>query len=273
MVKQLSIKETQEELNASGIETSPLEAFAYPDTADGITYDWHFHTRHQLLYAFSGTLRVETGSGLFLLPPQRAVWIPAGVTHRTTLNKVHSGAIFFVPHLVPTKIKEVRIISAAPIVREMVQYAMRWTINHDPEDEVANAYFKTLGLLCAEWLKEEMPFRLPAAKTQQIARAMDFTLENLSATVDEVAKAAALSPRQFRRRFVTETGIAWQEFRLHARMLRAMELLVEPLASVTGAAYAVGFNSLSAFAKAFTLFVGETPSVYRERAKGRHHDK
>jgi len=269
MVRQLSVRETQEELDTIGIEASPLAAFAYLDTADGITYDWHSHTRHQLLYAFSGTLRVEAGSGFYLLPPLRAVWIPAGVMHRTTLNKVHSGAIFFAPPLVPTTIIEVRIILAAPIVREMVQYAMRWTINRDPEDEVANTYFKTFGMLCAEWLKEEMPFRLPAARTKQIASAMDFTLENLpTASVEEAARTAALSPRQFRRRFLTEAGITWQEFRLHARMLRAMEMLVEPQVNVTDAAYSVGFNSLSAFAKTFALFTGETPSVYRERAKG-----
>jgi AraC-like DNA-binding protein len=42
-----------------------------------------------------------------------------------------------------------------------------------------------------------------------------------------------------------------------------MELLVAPDANITGVAYAVGFNSLSAFAKSFTLFTGETPSAFR----------
>jgi AraC-like DNA-binding protein len=269
MVKRLTNSETQEYIDASGIEASPLESFAYLDSADGITYDWHSHSRHQLLYAFSGTLRVEADSGLYLLPPQRAMWIPAGVMHRTTLNKVHSGSVFFHPELVPTTINEVRIISVAPIVREMVLFAMRWPVNRDCNDAIANSFFKTFGLLCSGWLEEEMPFRLPASQSKQIAAAMEYTLENLeSATVEEAAKAAALSPRHFRRRFAEETGIVWRQFRLHARILRAMELLTEPHANITNVAYSVGFNSLSAFAKSFALIARETPSAYRERVKG-----
>lgn len=46
-------------------------------------------------------------------------------------------------------------------------------------------------------------------------------------------------------------------------MLRAMELLVEPRANITAVAYEVGFNSLSAFAKGFARFTGQTPSEFR----------
>ena len=50
-----------------------------------------------------------------------------------------------------------------------------------------------------------------------------------------------------------------------ARMMRAMELLAEPRASVSATAYAVGFASLGAFTTAFTERCGETPSAYRAR--------
>lgn len=268
MVKRLTQEETRQQIGAIGIEAASADAFAYLDRADKVTYDWHAHSRHQLLYAFSGTLRLEAESGLFLLPPQRAAWIPARVAHRTTLNNVSSGAVFFAPSLVPTAVASVRIIPASSLVREMVLYAMRWPVDRDPADAVANAYFTTLGLLCGEWLGEEMPFRLPAAQTDQVAAAIDYTLADLeTATLEGAAHAAALSPRQFRRRFMAETGISWREFRLHARMLRAMELLVEPKARITEVAYAVGFNSLSAFAKSFLLFTSETPSAYRDRVR------
>jgi len=267
MVKTLTQEETKEQLEALGIETSPLESFAFLDQADNIRYDWHAHKRHQLLYAFSGTLRLEAENGLYLLPPQRAVWIPARVLHRTTLQKVRSGSVFLAPLLVPTEIARVRIISAAPIVREMVRYALRWPSTRDPDDLLANAWFRTMGLLCAEWIRDEMPFHLPAARTDQVARAIEYTLQNLeSATMEAAAKAAALSERHFRRRFDMETGIAWRLFLHQARMLRAMELLAEADANITDVSYAVGFNSLSAFAKSFALFSGQLPSKYRRFA-------
>ena len=265
MVKKLSPQETSGQLAAIGIDTSPAAAFAFMDTADDIVYGWHSHSRHQLLYAFSGTLRLEVDRAMYLLPPQRAAWIPAGVQHRTTLNHVRSGAVFFAPGLVPQGVNQVRIIPATPLVKEMILFAMRWPVSRDPDDVVANAYFKTLGLLCGEWIREEMPFRLPRGRGR-IAAAMDYTLSNLeNVTSRRHNPAAFLSPRHLRRRFLSKTGISWRQFRLHARMLRAMELLVEPEATITAVAYAVGFNSLSAFAKSFVLFTSEAPSAYRKR--------
>jgi AraC-like DNA-binding protein/mannose-6-phosphate isomerase-like protein (cupin superfamily) len=264
MFKELSQAETREQLDVRGIDTSSLEAFAYLDSDLNIRYDWHAHERHQLMYAFSGTLRLEAEAGIYLLPPQRAAWIPAGVRHRTTLHNVLSGSVFFAPKLVPAEQTAVRIIPAAPLVREMVQYALRWPPDREPDDGLAAAFFKTLGLLCLEWIKEEVPFRLPAAKSRQIASAIEYTLQNLAeATIEGAAGAAALSPRQFRRRFQAECAIGWRQFHHQAQMLRAMELLVSPQATVTDVAYTVGFNSLSAFAKSFSRFTGQSPKEFR----------
>jgi AraC-like DNA-binding protein len=49
-------------------------------------------------------------------------------------------------------------------------------------------------------------------------------------------------------------------------MLRAMALLVSPGESVQKTARAVGFDSVSAFTRAFTRFCGQTPSSYRQRS-------
>jgi AraC-like DNA-binding protein len=62
--------------------------------------------------------------------------------------------------------------------------------------------------------------------------------------------------------------MSWRTYLLHARMLRAMALLAAPGQSVQQAATAVGFESLSAFTRAFTQFCGETPSTYRKRLPG-----
>ena len=52
---------------------------------------------HQIEYAFEGVAEVETATTHHLLPPQQAVWIPAGLTHCTTLRRVRSVAVFFDP--------------------------------------------------------------------------------------------------------------------------------------------------------------------------------
>ena len=51
------------------------------DFACGFEILPHHHERAQLIYATAGTMRVSTEDGVWVVPPQRAVWMPAGVTH------------------------------------------------------------------------------------------------------------------------------------------------------------------------------------------------
>src|SRR5579872_2816491 len=46
----------------------------------------HFHDRDQLVYASRGVMTVRTRNGTWVVPPQRAVWIPAEVPHTITMS-------------------------------------------------------------------------------------------------------------------------------------------------------------------------------------------
>src|ERR1700722_3887642 len=41
----------------------------------------HAHAWHQLIYATEGGMWVKTAEGDWVVPPSRAVWVPAGVVH------------------------------------------------------------------------------------------------------------------------------------------------------------------------------------------------
>jgi len=64
---------------------SSVRAGTYPFIATDVTSDWHIHDLHQIEYAFEGLVQVETESARYLSPPQQALWIPAGLPHKTTL--------------------------------------------------------------------------------------------------------------------------------------------------------------------------------------------
>ncbi len=49
----------------------------------GTRFDWHTHEDHQLAWAVSGVLTVLTNDATWVLPPTRALWIPAGLPHET----------------------------------------------------------------------------------------------------------------------------------------------------------------------------------------------
>jgi AraC-like DNA-binding protein len=59
--------------------------------------------------------------------------------------------------------------------------------------------------------------------------------------------------------------MTWREYVLESRLLRGMALLAEPGPTVLEVATCAGFDSLSAFTRAFRRSTGETPTAYRRR--------
>ncbi|WIM85760.1 helix-turn-helix transcriptional regulator [Candidatus Mycobacterium wuenschmannii] len=228
---------------------------------------WHSHDLHQIQYAIGGVVEVETASAHYLLPPQQAAWIPVGLEHQATMTPdVRSVAVMFDPGLLPAVDQRARIVMVSPLIRQMMIYALRWPIGRPDSDPVSDGFFQTLGHLVFEALDHEAPLSLPTADNAMVAAAMEYTKANLaSVTAAEVCRAVAVSERTLRRQFDAAVGMSWRTYLLHARMLRAMALLVSPGESVQKTASAVGFDSLSAFTRAFTKFCGETPSSYRQR--------
>src|SRR5215471_15218034 len=47
----------------------------------GVRLDPHMHQESQLVYAATGTMQVTTPKGRWLVPPDRAVWVPARLAH------------------------------------------------------------------------------------------------------------------------------------------------------------------------------------------------
>lgn len=249
---------------------SQQSAGSYTYQGDELITTWHAHDLHQLEYAFHGTVEVETAIAHFLLPPQQAAWIPAGVDHRTTIRTtVRTISVFFEPHLVPHPGARVRILAVPPLLREMMIYSARWPIGRSLSERTADAYFTALGRLVSEALESEAPLFLPTSRDPVLADALAWTRQNLdTTTMGDVARHAGLSERSLRRRFEAGLGMSWRSYVMQARVLRAMALLAEDGHSVLQVANAVGFESLSSFNRAFRARTGATPSAYRKQTVG-----
>jgi AraC-like DNA-binding protein len=240
---------------------------AYQAEEEDLVTDWHSHDLHQIQYAFQGVVEVQTKSAHYILPPQKAVWIPAGLAHQTTLRRVRTMSVFFDPSMAPDAEGRARVLAVAPIFREMIVYAARWPIDRPASDQVADSYFSTLAQLVFEWLDYETPFSVPTSTDPLIAAIMGYTNSHLDQlSIHELCRAIGVSERTLRRRFQADTGITWRQYLQQTRLLSAMALLTERDRGVLDVASTVGFESASAFTRAFTQYTGETPSVYRQRA-------
>lgn len=85
------------------------------------------------------------------------------------------------------------------------------------------------------------------------------------------ASLCHLSESEFSRCFKKENGITFTEYLVHWRLHKACNLLAEPAIQVKTAAFEVGFNDVSYFARAFKHHTGLTPSAYQRTAGFGYH--
>jgi AraC-like DNA-binding protein len=226
---------------------------------------WHHHDMHQIQYAFEGSIALEDAHGRHLLPRSLAGWIPAGVSHRDSIRRVRSVSLLLAADMIPDAGDRVRVIRVSPLMREMIAEAVRWPID-GPQDDTGRIFFSAFARLCREWIADEAPFTLPTSTDPALQAAIAYTRANLAqATFADVCRAAGLSERTLRRRFRAELGAGWENYRRRARLLAAVEALTGTDRSVAQIAAEVGFESQSAFAKAFQQLTGETPRAFRLR--------
>jgi AraC-like DNA-binding protein len=241
-----------------------LFAGAIPQDEYDVDTPWHSHQMHQLQYAFSGIVEVEDDGGTYMLPRALAAWIPAGVSHRTKIHFVRSGSVYLSPALVPAPGDRIRIVQVSPLMREMVLGAMRWPLTI-ALDDTGKKYFEAFASLCGEWIGEEAHLRLPHLRGSKVEAVAAHTYDNLaSCDFQSICKQFGFSERTLRRQFQKAAGMSWEGYRQRARLLRAAVLLSEGALPIETIAANVGFESQSAFARAFKELMGSSPRQFRE---------
>jgi AraC-like DNA-binding protein/mannose-6-phosphate isomerase-like protein (cupin superfamily) len=274
---------THEHAGVVDVDTASAPSFGLADDFGERDTGWHQHNRHQLLYAVAGSLHLEVEGAQWLLPPQRAAFIPVRATHRVRCQTRVALRTVYLDARATGLSETTCVFAVTPLAREMILHAMRWGPNDgaaghgsaepgEPGDDaivaqgVAQAYFHTLALLAREWIRADAGLRLPRPQSPDLTRAFEYALAHLeTASMDEAARAAAVSSRTLARRFQSETQMSWRSFLRTARVLRGMELLAQPGTNVTETALAVGFESLAAFSTCFRELTGESPSEYQKR--------
>jgi len=106
----------------------------------------------------------------------------------------------------------------------------------------------------------------PAAVTQ--AREIIDLRSHEGVSLGQVAKLVNVSANYFSELFHKTTGIRFVDYVARVRVEKAKSMLLDPRARISEVAYAVGFQSLSQFNRAFKKFAGEAPMEFRARSGG-----
>ncbi len=86
----------------------------------------------QLSYAIQGVLEVQTSAGRFVAPPERAVWIPAGVPHRV-FSSPHTEmrSLYIDCSVAGWALERCHVLGVSDLLRELIRAFSRVPVEYD----------------------------------------------------------------------------------------------------------------------------------------------
>lgn len=227
----------------------------------GRLLDWHSHRRAQLLFGATGTMQVTTADGDWMVPPQRAVWIPADMPHRVRMLGVTTCSLYIEPAVRGRAATRCEVIAISPLLRQLLIAAVDIEAGYDPQGRD--------GALMALTLHEirraaVLPLYLPLPSAPALrARCQEFLREpDIHRSAATWAQSLRWSTRTFRRRFHAQTGLGFIAWRQQACVLLSLPRLAAG-DSVTRIALDLGYDNAGAFSTMFRRQLGVAPSAYR----------
>lgn len=220
----------------------------------------HAHARGQIAFTLRGTVTCELESGLWLVPPDSALWIPGGAPHRSVVSA--DGVISFL-YVEPNAARMPTVpctFFITPLVRELIVHVAGLGSTYDmegPDSRLVAVLLEQLELLPIEKLHMPLPQN---HRLRAIANALLEEPGNRN-TIAEWAKFAALSDRSLGRLALRETGMSFGAWRRQFKLMVAVQELAAG-ASVESVAEKLGYESAAAFAQMFKNVLGQTPRSY-----------
>jgi AraC-like DNA-binding protein len=232
-----------------------------PEYADGHVIRTHSHPWHQLVYASRGVMTVRTPEGAWVVPTNRAVWVPARTRHSIQMSgPVSLRTLYLLPSLDASLPDRCRVVGISPLLRELILRI----VELDSLSVRISAHAHLVSVLLDHLqVMESDAIHLPLPRDGRAKRIAAILQEEPCErrSLIELSKIAGASKRTIERIFKLETGLGFGKWRQQLRLGHALRLLAAGDA-VTTVAMDVGYDSISAFISAFRMTFGKTPGQY-----------
>lgn len=232
------------------------------DYVDGETVGEHCHKDGQFIHATEGVMEIRTPTRLWLVPPQRGLWIPPRTPHALRARgKVTLRTVYVVASRATFSLGEQPSgFMVSPFLREIILKILSQDVLEDPPR------FHRLAAVLLDELSHLTPdlLSLAMAADRRLASACAEILAtpSINPGMKALSKQAGTSIRTLTRLAQSEFGCSLSIWRQQALILTAVPKLIagEQVASI---AETLGYETPSAFAAMFRRIMGVTPGNYR----------
>lgn len=231
------------------------------DYPHGAHEPFHRHRCCQLIHILSGIVRVTTAGGVWLVPPGRGVWLPAGTRHSLRFTGHVQARTLFVDSLARADLpSQCEVVQITPLLRELINASIGIPAGFLPggrDERIIELILDELRVLPV------LPLRLSEPRDPQLLALCRRIKNNISVNyeLEQAAAEMEISGRTLSRRFRRETGLNFSDWVRRAKIVAAINLLTRG-SSVLETALDVGYESPAAFSVMFRRILGVPPSEY-----------
>src|SRR5260221_2589806 len=231
----------------------------------GVRLDSHMHREAQLVYAARGTMQVTPPKGRWLVPPDRAVWVPARLEHAIdVLADIEMRTLYFDLKWLKREKRSASltqefVVRVSPLLHQAILALF------DPRNTPERTQLLVkLAMLELHQAEDSATF-IPLPHEPRCRRAADIVLRAPAASheIETLAQKVGTSARTLSRLFASETQLSFKSWCQRARIASAIEKLsTRANVSVKRLAAELGYASVPAVSHAFRQGTGKTPTAF-----------
>ncbi len=241
---------------------SPVSTLVY-DFVHGHVIPPHFHPEDQLVYATRGVMTVRTEDGTWVVPPRRAVWIPARTPHSIAMSGPVSMRTLYLRARMARKLpRNCCVVNVSPLLQELIVHSCQYP----RMSRKAKMHAHLIDLILDQLESvQTIPLQLPTPVDSRAQRVAGILQKDGcdERSLAALCREAGASKRTIERIFERETNLSLGKWRQQLRLLRSLQLLAAG-EKITSAALEAGYSTPSAFIAMFRKALGTTPRKYFE---------
>ncbi|MDB5619239.1 helix-turn-helix transcriptional regulator [Tardiphaga sp.] len=234
----------------------------------GMRLEPHTHRESQLIFATEGTMQVTTPKGRWLVPPDRAVWMPARLPHAIdVLADIEMRALYFDVGWMKRDAHHANLDAEFVVRVSQLLHQAILALFDGRNDAVRNELLIRLAMLELHEAEDPTTF-IPLPHEPRCRRAADIVLADPTGSyeIETLARSVGTSARTLSRLFLAETQLSFRSWCQRARIAGAIaRLSMERDLPVKQLAADLGYASFSAFSHAFRQVTGKSPTEFANK--------
>lgn len=214
-----------------------------------------------MIYTLRGVVHCVIEAGIWIVPPQCALWIPGGVTHAARgAGEADVYCLLINPNAASALPRQCCTLSVSPLLHELIGKAVSFPQLYD-EDGAQGRLVATLLDELAQAPIEAL--HLPMPQDPRLHRLANSLLANPGdkSTLGEWAVRIGMSERSMTRLLLEEIGLSFGRWRRQLHVILSLQRLANG-ESVQSVALDLGYENASGFITMFRKAMGQPPARY-----------